>query len=220
MRLLLIEDDRALGKAIHTGLRQEATADWFCSAEEGAEAVRSTAYDVLILDINLPGMSGLAWLKSLRAGGVHLPVLLLTARDTVSQRVEGLDAGADDYLVKPFDFDELMARVRALARRKGQVQQEILTLGQLELNVSSRGARWRGHPVALPQKEFAILRYLMEHAGHCKSKEQIEAQLYGWDDEVGSNTVEVHVSSIRRKFGKDIIRTLRGAGYMMEGPHS
>lgn len=216
MRLLLIEDDKALGKAIHAGLRQEDAADWFQSAEDGAEALQSNAYDVIILDINLPGMSGLEWLKQLRHDKCQIPVLLLTALDAVSQRVEGLDAGADDYLIKPFDFDELLARVRALGRRKSPLSERILTHQNLQMNVVAKTVEYEGRHVSLSQKEFSILHYLLEHLGRCQSKEQIEAQLYGWDDEVGSNTVEVHVSSLRRKLGKELIKTIRGAGYMIE----
>lgn len=216
MRLLLIEDDKALGKAIHTGLRQEYAADWFQSAEDGAEAMRSNAYDVMILDINLPKMSGLEWLAQLRHEKCQIPVLLLTARDTISQRVEGLDAGADDYLIKPFDFEELLARVRALGRRKTSLQEQVIVHRSLRMNVAAKAVEYEGETVSLSQKEFSILHYLLQHAGRCQSKEQIEAQLYGWDDEVGSNTVEVHVSSIRRKLDKELIRTIRGEGYMIE----
>lgn len=216
MRLLLIEDDKALGKAIHTGLRQEDAADWFQCAEDGAEALKSNAYDVIILDINLPKMSGLEWLAQLRREKCQIPVLLLTARDTVSQRVEGLDAGADDYLIKPFDFGELLARVRALGRRKSPLAEQVILHHALRMNVSAKTIEYEGKPVSLSQKEFSILQYLLEHTGRCHSKEQIEAQLYGWDEEVGSNTVEVHVSSIRRKLRKELIKTIRGAGYMIE----
>lgn len=216
MRLLLIEDDQALGKAIYTGLRQDDATDWFRTAEEGAEALKGATYDVIILDVNLPKMSGLEWLKLLRKQDSQIPVLLLTARDAVAQRVEGLNAGADDYLVKPFDFDELVARIRALGRRKGAVQDLLLSHGTLTLNLGTRMVESDGVPVLLSHKEFSILQHLLEQAGRCQSKEHIEAKLYGWDDEVGSNTVEVHVSGIRRKLGKDLIKTIRGVGYLIE----
>lgn len=217
MRILLIEDDLQLGKAIHRGLKQEYAADWFQSAEEGEDALRVSHYDVIILDINLPGMSGLQWLSALRRAECAIPVLLLTARDTVNERVAGLDAGADDYLVKPFDFDELLARIRALSRRKDVWKSETLTLGALVLNGTKKAADWQGKPIALSYKEFDILYLLAENAGHYVSKERIEQNIYGWDDTIGSNTVEVHISALRRKLGRDFIRTQRNLGYMVGG---
>lgn len=216
MRILLVEDDKMLGKAIHTGLRQEYAADWFQNAEDGEEALAGTAYDVLILDVNLPGMSGIELLQRLRRSSTPIPVLLLTARDTISQRVEGLDAGADDYLVKPFDFEELMARIRALGRRRGVLQEALLCRKNLSLDAAGKTVMLDGNQISLSQKEFSILLTLMENMGRVLSKEQIESRLYGWDDEIESNTVEVHVSAIRRKLGKDLIRTIRGVGYMIE----
>lgn len=215
MRLLLIEDDPQLGKALYQGLKQEYTTDWFKSAEEGEAIFESTPYDVIVLDINLPGMSGLEWLQSLRNRKVDIPVLLLTARDTPSQRVEGLDAGADDYLIKPFDFDELLARIRALLRRKGIYQETILSYKNIAMDLDGKSVSKDGEPVSLSGKEFEILRLLLENVGRCLSKEQIEQKIYNWDDEFGSNTVEVHISGIRRKLGKDLIKTMRGIGYIM-----
>lgn len=216
MRLLLIEDDLQLGKALHSGLKQEYAADWFRTAEEGQDALRLTAYDVLVLDINLPGMSGLELLHLLRQQGQSLPTLLLTARDTVSERVEGLDRGADDYLSKPFDFDELMARLRALTRRRKIYRNPQLRAGALVLDTQLKSVVDDGQPVLLIHKEFEILRLLMEQPGACVSKESIENNLYGWDNPVGSNTVEVHISALRRKLGKGRIRTVRNQGYVFE----
>jgi two-component system response regulator QseB len=216
MRLLLIEDDAQLGKALHHGLKQEYATDWFRTAEEGADALRLSAYDVLVLDINLPGMSGLEWLRQLRLQGEHLPALLLTARDATSERVEGLDSGADDYLSKPFDFDELMARLRALTRRRAVYRAQVLRVDGLVLDLHSKTASQHGQPVPLIHKEFEILRMLMEQPGLCVSKESIENSLYGWDNPVGSNTIEVHISALRRKLGKDRIRTVRNQGYALE----
>lgn len=216
MRVLLIEDDRQLGKAIHQGLKQEYAADWFRTAEEGIDALAVGKYDVMVLDINLPGMSGLEWLTQLRRNHNALPVLLLTARDTTQERVRGLDSGADDYLVKPFDFDELLARIRALSRRREHYRPQTVSFGELLLDISSKTASRSGKPLTLSQKEFEILRLLIDHAGHCVSKEKIEQNLYGWEDNIGSNTVEVHISSLRRKLGKDLIRTVRNLGYKIE----
>lgn len=216
MRILLIEDDRQLGKAIHQGLKQDHAADWFRTAEEGQDAIDVTSYDVIVLDINLPGQSGLEWLAQLRRKKSNIPVLLLTARDTTQERVQGLDTGADDYLVKPFDFEELLARIRALSRRKAEFMPSVLEYGDIALNTSNKTASRNGNPLLLSQKEFEILRLLVEHAGQHVSKERIEQKLYGWDDEVGSNTVEVYISSLRRKLGKEIIRTVRNLGYRIE----
>jgi DNA-binding response OmpR family regulator len=215
MRLLLIEDDPQLGKALYQGLKQEYTADWFKSAEEGQAVIGASAYDIIVLDINLPGLSGLEWLQSLRSRKVDIPVLLLTARDTPSQRVEGLDAGADDYLVKPFDFDELLARIRALLRRKGVYQETVLRYKNIAMDLAGKIVSKDGETVSLSGKEFDILRLLLENVGRCLSREQIEQKIYNWDDEFGSNTVEVHISAIRRKLGKDLIKTIRGIGYIV-----
>lgn len=216
MRIILIEDDDQLGHALYEGLKEEYACDWFRNAEDGQSALQTINYDVMILDINLPHMSGLDLLKHLRSTHHAVPVLLLTARDAPSQRVEGLDAGADDYLIKPFDFDELLARIRALLRRKSTYQHAVITLHQLELNLANKTVFQNGKPKRLSPKEFDILRILAENAGRCLSKSQIEEKIYDWQDEFESNTIEVHVSSIRRKLGKDIIRTLRGIGYIME----
>jgi len=169
-----------------------------------------------VLDINLPGMSGLEWLQSLRQQKVTIPVLLLTARDAPSQRVAGLDAGADDYLVKPFDFDELLARIRALLRRKGNYQEKILQYKNIAMDLDGKTVSKDEEPVSLSAREFEILRLLLENAGRCLSREQIEQKIYNWDDEFGSNTVEVHISAIRRKLGKELIKTIRGIGYIVE----
>lgn len=217
MRILLIEDDQQLGKALHHGLKQDYTADWFRSAEEGEDALPLTPYDVIVLDINLPGMSGLEWLAKLRKRAVHIPVLLLTARDTAIERVSGLDLGADDYLGKPFDFDELMARLRALMRRRESYKPELVRYGTLVLDTHNKIALLDDVSLLLSQKEFEILRLLVEQAGSCVSKEVIENNLYGWDNPVGSNTIEVHMSALRRKLGRDCIKTIRNQGYVIQG---
>lgn len=213
MRILLIEDDKLLGKALFKGLRQDHAADWFRSAEEGEDALAGAQYDAIVLDINLPGMSGLQWLSSLRKRQNAVPILLLTARDTTADRIEGLDSGADDYLVKPFDFEELLARLRALTRRKPVYQPSILSLGALRLDTQNKSASRDGMPLTLSHKEFDILHLLAEHSGQYVSKERIEQSLYGWEDTIGSNTIEVHISSLRRKLGKEAIETARNLGY-------
>jgi two-component system OmpR family response regulator/two-component system response regulator QseB len=216
MRLLLIEDDPQLGKAIYQGLKEDYVTDWFRDAESGARVIDATPYDIIVLDINLPGMTGLEWLQVLRRARNSIPVLLLTARDTPPQRVEGLDAGADDYLIKPFDFDELLARIRALLRRKDNYQENQIQYKNICMDVGGKTVR-KGHDiVAMSGKEFDVLRLLLENQGRCFGKEQIEAKIYNWDAEFGSNTVEVYISNIRRKLGKDLIRTMRGIGYIVE----
>ena len=218
MKLLLVEDDELLGKALHAGLRAEHATDWLTSAEDASAAFETTAYDLVVLDINLPGISGLQLLETMRRRGDKTPVLLLTARDTVSQRVEGLDAGADDYLVKPFDFDELLARIRALSRRGEAYTGERLVYGDIEVVTRARTLTRAGQPVALSRTQFAILLILLQNPSRYFSKSQIEDKIYGWDDLVESNTIEVHVSALRRKLGRDLIKTSRGIGYVIEKP--
>lgn len=216
MRLLYVEDDTHLGHATSQGLKEEFAVDWFTNVDDAEEALRQVAYDFLILDINLPGRSGLDLLRQLRASGNALPVLLLTARDTVPQRVQGLDAGADDYLIKPYDFDELLARIRALVRRRSNPYRDILRYRQLDVDFKGNTAMLDGVALPLTHREFDVLRILLEEQGRCLSKDQIAEKMYGWDDEVESNTIEVYVSALRRKLGKEYIKTIRGLGYLME----
>jgi two-component system, OmpR family, response regulator QseB len=216
IRVLLIEDDALLGKAIFRGLRQDYTADWFRSAEEGAEALLATEYDVLVLDINLPVMSGLEWLGLLRKQRSPIPVLLLTAHDTTQERVAGLNAGADDYLVKPFDFEELIARIRALSRRKPLLHTTEFTYGDVIFDVTQKTVHLHSELLPVSQKEFDILYLLVQNAGAYLTKQRIEEKIYGWDDVIGSNTIEVHISSLRRKLGKEFIQTTRNLGYRVK----
>lgn len=204
-----------LGKAIHQGLLDEYACDWFQNSEDGEAALKEVDYDLIVLDINLPGMSGLEFLSSLRAKNHMIPVLLLTARDAPPQRVEGLDTGADDYLIKPFDFEELLARLRALLRRKGKYQSRVLQYRDIELDMSAKTVKKAGALQNLSSKEFDILYLLIDNAGRCLSKQQIEDKIYDFEHEFESNTVEVYVSSIRRKLGKEIIKTMRGVGYIV-----
>jgi DNA-binding response OmpR family regulator len=216
MRLLYVEDDHDLGKATFDGLKEEYAIDWFQTIADASEAFANVEYDLILLDINLPGTSGLQWLQKLRTQKTSIPILLLTARDTVAQRVEGLEAGADDYLVKPYDFDELIARIRALTRRREKAYQATLEYEDLTIDFSSKSITQKGKQINLPRREFEIFRILLEQPGRVISKEQIAEKIYSWDDEFESNTIEVHVSSLRRKIGKDYIKTLRGLGYMVK----
>lgn len=216
MRLLYVEDDTQLGRATTEGLKEEFAVDWFTNVNDAEEALRQVAYDMLVLDINLPGRSGLDFLRDQRSKGNALPVLLLTARDTVPQRVQGLNAGADDYLIKPYDFEELLARIRALVRRRSQPYRDVLRYRDVAVDFSGHTVQLDGTPLTLTAREFDVLRILLEEQGRCLSKDQIAEKMYGWDDEVESNTIEVYVSSLRRKLGKEYIRTVRGLGYLME----
>ena len=217
MKLLLVEDDALLGDGVRAGLKQAGFAvDWVQDGLAAKVALDSEEYDLLVLDLGLPKLSGMDLLKSVRAKRASLPVLILTARDTVADRVAGLNAGADDYLVKPFDLDELIARLNALLRRSaGQVE---LTLqhGAIELTPASHQVRLAGTDVSMSAREFSLLHTLLLHTGRVHSREQLEQTLYGWGEEVESNAIEVHVQYLRKKLGSDLIRTLRGVGYVID----
>jgi DNA-binding response OmpR family regulator len=217
MKLLLVEDDALLGDGVRAGLKQAGFAvDWAQDGLAAKVALESEEYDLLLLDLGLPKLSGMDLLKLVRAKRASLPVLILTARDTVADRVAGLNAGADDYLVKPFDLDELIARLNALLRRSaGQVE---LTLqhGAIELTPASHQVRLAGIDVSMSAREFSLLHTLLLHTGRVHSREQLEQTLYGWGEEVESNAIEVHVHHLRKKLGSDLIRTLRGVGYVID----
>ena len=218
MRLLLVEDDRMLGSGLQAGLRQKGWAvDWVRDGDLAEEALRGEPYDVVLLDLGLPGKSGLEVLRGLRGRGGSVPVLILTAQDAVSDRVTGLDAGADDYLVKPFDLDEVAARVRALHRRSGGRAGPRLEAGGLSMDPAAHEVTLDGAEVSLSAREFALLQALLERPGRPLSRAQLEERLYGWGEEVESNAVEVHVHALRKKLGAHWIRTLRGVGYMIPG---
>ena len=217
MKVLLVEDDSLLGDGIRTGLMQAGFAvDWARDGLDAEHALAVETYDAVVLDLGLPKLSGTEVLRRARAGGLALPVLILTARDTVPDRVAGLDAGADDYLVKPFDLAELQARLRALIRRAHGQTAALLRHGDLELDPAARTVRWQGQPVELSAREFALLQELLSHAGRVLSKAQIEEKLYGWGEEIESNAVEVFVHHLRRKLDPGLIRTLRGVGYVID----
>jgi two-component system response regulator QseB len=214
--LLLVEDDQMLGSGVQRGLRLEGHAvDWVQDGASAETALRTEPYDLVLLDLGLPGRGGLEVLRSLRSRGKSLPVLILTARDAVADRVAGLDAGADDYLVKPFDLDELAARVRALLRRSSGRSQPVFELGSLRLDPAAHEVTLDGVLVALSAREFALLHALLEHPGRPLSRARLEERLYGWGEEVESNAVEVHVHALRRKLGAHWIKTLRGVGYVV-----
>lgn len=216
MRVLLIEDDEILGKATADGLKGVYAVDWYLSAEDAIESLRSTNYDLMIFDINLPGRSGLDLLKELRMQKDNRPIIFLTARDTISQKIEGLNAGADDYLVKPFDLDELLARISALIRRSQGRAAPTIVCGDFTFDFVSRSVLKNGKTVHLSAREVSILEILLNNAGRVLSKAQIEEHIYGWSNyEIGSNTVEVHIASLRRKLGRELIQTIRGLGYIV-----
>ncbi|MBI5780366.1 MAG: response regulator transcription factor [Rhodocyclales bacterium] len=216
MRLLLIEDDEMLGAALRTGLSQEGYAvDWVRDGTAALTALRSEPFALAVLDLGLPGLSGLEVLKRARAAGVKTPVLILTAWDAVSDRVAGLDAGADDYLGKPFDLEELAARLRALHRRAQGRSDNAIRHGPLVLDPVERTVTLDGTPVELSAKEFSVLHLLLENAGKVLSRERLEEGVYGWGSEVESNAIEVHVHHLRRKLGREWIVTVRGVGYLL-----
>ena len=214
MRLLLAEDDAMIGAAVRDRLRSQGFAvDWVRDGRAADMALAAEAYDLLLLDLGLPGREGLAVLKGLRARGSTLPVVILTARDAVDDRVAGLDAGADDYVVKPFDLKELEARLRAVLRRQAGHASSVIEHGRLSLDLVAHELRQDGVLVPLSPREFALLHALLERPGRVLSRTQLEERLYGWGEEVGSNVVEVHIHSLRRKLGTELIRNVRGVGY-------
>ena len=216
MRILLVEDDALLGDAVQAGLKQAGHAvDWAQDGIAAETALAAEDYAAVVLDLGLPRKGGLEVLRSLRARKRSLPVLVLTARDTVEDRITGLDAGADDYLVKPFDLGELNARLRALLRRAGSQPAPVLAAAGVTLDPATRTVSSAGKPVEVSAREFALLEALMQHPGRALSRAQLEEQLYGWGEEVGSNAVEVHIHNLRKKLGSEAIRTLRGIGYVM-----
>jgi two-component system OmpR family response regulator/two-component system response regulator QseB len=216
LRILIIEDDALLGDGIQVGLQQHGfVVDWMHNASAGELALATENYAAIVLDWNLPKLSGIDLLKRLRTAGAQVPVLMLTARDTVQERIAGLDAGADDYLVKPFDLGELAARLRALIRRSSGSAASVIRVGQLLLDPAAHTVSYRGEPVLLPAREFAVLQELMLNAGRVLSRTRLEASLYESGEELTSNAIDVYVHHLRRKISPDVVQTLRGVGYLM-----
>lgn len=216
MHILLVEDDELLGDGLAAGLRHCGyQVDWLQDGESARIALATRNYAAAVLDLGLPRLDGMALLRGLRAAGNTLPVLILTARDSTWDKVGGLDGGADDYLVKPADIDELAARLRVITRRHAPKATPVLQCGDVELDPVSRRVRLRGEPVELSTREFEVLEMLMRHAGTVISRTQLESELYGREAGEGSNAVEVHIHHLRRKLGADLIRTVRGAGYLL-----
>lgn len=214
MRLLLVEDDNMIGEAVRVGLRRQGiTVDWVQDGAAAKSALAAETFDLVLLDLGLPKLDGLQVLKWLRGTGSKVPVLILTARDSVNDRIKGLDAGADDYIVKPFDFEELAARVRAVLRRQsGRAENLVEHLG-VTLDPASHEVTREGTAVNLSHREFALLEALLERPGQVLSRTQLEERLYGWGEEVESNAVEVHIHNLRKKLGADYIQNVRGVGY-------
>lgn len=217
MRLLIVEDDKILGSSLKRAFEKHAYgADWFREGRSAIEALRDSDYAAIVLDVNLPGGSGLEIASKLRQQGNDIPILMLTALDGIPDRVAGLDQGADDYLTKPFDLDELLARIRALLRRRQGRGETVLRCGEVELDPSAMVARKSGQQLHLPAKEFHLLRLLMERSGRYVTKADIEYALYDLGASVESNTIEVTIYSLRKKLGSDFIRSIRGVGYMID----
>lgn len=217
MRLLLVEDDEHLGRAMLTGLAQQGHAvDWMQDGVAAEAAARSNDYEAVLLDIGLPRQSGLDVLRNLRRSGFDVPILIITARDEIPDRVHGLDSGADDFIVKPFDLVELGARLRAAHRRASGRSQPVLTHGAMVVDPAARSVSLKGSPVTLTSREFALLLHLLVHLGHVRSRAQLQESVYNWDTEIESNAIEVHIHNLRRKLGKDLIRTVHGQGYVID----
>ena len=217
MRLLLVEDDEDLGEGIRVALKGDGyTVDWLKDGASAVHALASETFDVAILDLGLPKVDGLDVLRQLRAGANPMPVLVLTARDATSDRIAGLDAGADDYLVKPFEVDELKARLRALLRRSLSRPQPVLELHGVRLDPATQDVSYRGQPVSLPRKEYLVLHQLLSQPGRVFTREKLEEALYGWEDAAESNAIDVHIHHLRRKFFPELIRTVRGVGYRID----
>jgi len=216
MRLLLVEDDPMIGEAVQDLLRAEHYAvDWVRDGEAADTALRANAYDLVMLDLGLPKRDGITVLRDLRTRKDRTPVLVATARDAVAQRIEGLDAGADDYVLKPYDLDELLARIRALLRRASGRAEPVYEHKGVSINPSTREASVNGVPVVLSGREWAVLEPLLARPGLVLSRQQLEDKLYGWGDEVSSNAVEVYIHGLRKKLGPDILLNVRGVGYLV-----
>jgi len=216
MRVLLVEDDEMIGQGLHTALRQASFAvDWMRDGRSAGAALQSSHFDLVLLDLGLPHRDGIDVLRELRKRGNSTPVIILTARDEIQHRIAGLDAGADDYIVKPFDLDEVTARMRSVLRRAAGRGDPGIQHGDLRLDPVTRTVEREGKPVALSGHEYAVLEALLQRPGAVLSRAQLEDRLYGWDEQIGSNAVEVYIHGLRRKLGSGAICTLRGVGYFV-----
>ncbi|OMH28022.1 response regulator transcription factor [Motiliproteus sp. MSK22-1] len=214
MRVLLIEDDQLLGQGIQINLQQRGyRVDWCQDGQQGLHGVIDLQPDLVILDLNLPSLDGIGLLKKARHKGASMPVLILTARDAIEHRITGLDSGADDYLIKPFDMDELDARLRALHRRAHGRSDEILNVGEIEIRTGAREVFFQQQPVSLGRREYELLLLLLDNRGRVLTRRQLEEKIY--EDDPESNALEVHVHNLRKKLGKSLITTVRGVGYLM-----
>jgi two-component system OmpR family response regulator/two-component system response regulator QseB len=219
MRLLLVEDDRMIGESLRNALRQSGYAvDWVRDGRAAEGTLQTERFDLVLLDLGLPGRDGMDVLQALRARGDRTPVIVLTARDALSSRVQGLDAGADDYVVKPFELDELLARMRAVVRRHSGRAEPAIEVGPVVLDPSTREVSREGTPLALSAREYAVLEALMLRPGAILSRAQLEDRLYGWGEELESNAISVYVHQLRRKLGEGFIHTVRGVGYYVGAP--
>jgi two-component system, OmpR family, response regulator QseB len=217
MRLLLVEDDAMLGRAVLTALKMEGyDVDWMSAGQSALHCLETEDYDLVILDLGLPDVDGKNVLATLRKRGATTPVIILTARDSIEDRVGGLDAGADDYMVKPFDQHELMARVRALLRRRSGRASPAVHYKDITLYPEAMKAEYQGQGVELSRREFMLLNELLHNIGRVLTREQLEHAIYDWGQDVASNAVEVHIHHLRKKFNSDLIRTIRGVGYLVE----
>jgi two-component system OmpR family response regulator/two-component system response regulator QseB len=216
MRVLVVEDDPLLGRGVQAGLEQAGfAADWVRDGVAAEASLAGTQYAAVVLDLGLPRLAGLELLGRLRSRRDRTPVLILTARDALDDRVRGLDAGADDYMVKPFQFEELAARLRALVRRAHGEAAPVLDAAGVTLDPGTRSVTWQGRPVELPAREFEVLQELMLNAGRVLSREHLQERVYRWGEEVGSNAIDVHIHHLRRKLAPELIRTIRGVGYLL-----
>jgi DNA-binding response OmpR family regulator len=219
MRILLVEDDRMIGESIRTALRQDGSAvDWVRDGGSAESTLATEEFDLVLLDLGLPQRDGLEVLQAMRSRHDQTPVIVLTARDALADRVAGLDAGADDYLVKPFELGELAARIRAVSRRKAGRGEPAVEIGEVRLDPSMRQVTRGGEPIVLSAREYAVLEALMARPGAILSRAQLEDRLYGWGDAIESNAVSVYIHQLRRKLGNDFIRNVRGVGYYVGRP--
>jgi two-component system, OmpR family, response regulator QseB len=220
VRILLVEDDELLGEAVRDGLRQEGdVVDWVQDGDAAVAALSTSTFSALVLDLGLPRRDGLSVLRWLRQNGQVPPVVIVTARDRVTDRIAGLDAGADDYLIKPFDIDELSARLRAITRRAAGCAESILTAGEVVLDLRQRAITYQGEPTGLTAREYAVVELLMRKGGGLVTRTEIEEELYGFEDDIASNAIEVHIHNLRRKLGPHFITNVKGRGYRVDSGH-